>query len=189
MILARARFSKEYTGLDASYTHPVASAGIIKFVLVVSFWLVACLTATWQTPHVPDRPIMKRGAFIISRVLRAVISFLIIDAAQSFIHTNPLFSGSAAELGNASITSQGLLYRCLNIIAWMSTPHAGVRMQYYLISAISVALGLSTPADWPDPFGKWSDAYTVRNLWGYVADFDNTFPISDLCSLVGHGIR
>ena len=92
------------------------------------------------------------------------------DTAQTFIHTNPLF-GRSADFEKVSITCQGLLYRCLNIIAWMSTPHVGVRMQYYQISAISVALGFSTPADWPDPFGKWSAAYTVRNLWGCVHNF------------------
>ncbi|KAF8065364.1 membrane bound O-acyl transferase family-domain-containing protein [Lyophyllum atratum] len=120
----------------------------------------------YQTPHVPDRPSMKRGSFIISRFLRVFGCFLIMDAAQTFVHTNPLFSGSPAELENATITSQGFLYRCLNSIAWMATPYAGVRLQYYLFSIISVALGLSTPADWPDPYGKWRDAYTVRNFWG-----------------------
>ncbi|KAG5714972.1 hypothetical protein E4T56_gene5371 [Termitomyces sp. T112] len=118
----------------------------------------------YQTPYVPDRPTIQRGFFIVTRTIRAVACLLIMDAAQVFIHTNPLFSGSTT--GKASIASQGILYRCLNIMCWMSTPHAGVRMQYYQISAFSVALGFSTPADWPDPFGDWSAAYTVRNLWG-----------------------
>lgn len=86
------------------------------------------------------------------------------DAAQTFIHTNPLFSGSPSELENALISSQGLPYRCLNIVAWMLTPYAGIRLQYYLISAISVMLGLSMPADWPAPYGRWSEAYTVRRF-------------------------
>ncbi|KAK0463766.1 membrane bound O-acyl transferase family-domain-containing protein, partial [Desarmillaria tabescens] len=90
----------------------------------------------YQTPHDPDRPTMKRGSFIISRVLQRVnyISRIFIPLPK--------------------------------IVAWMSTPYAGVRIQYYFISAISVALGLSTAADWPDPYGRWSDAYTVRKFWG-----------------------
>ncbi|KAG6826148.1 hypothetical protein H0H92_000956, partial [Tricholoma furcatifolium] len=119
------------------------------------------------TPYTPPRPNMTRGAFIASRLVGAVACFLIMDAAQTFIHTNHLFSqGVASTTSSISITSQGLLYRWFNIVAWMSTPLAGVRMQYYILGAISVAVGHSTPADWPSPYGKWSDAYTVRNLWG-----------------------
>ncbi|KAG6835667.1 hypothetical protein H0H93_015926 [Arthromyces matolae] len=116
------------------------------------------------TPHVPPRPRSTRWYFIASRILRALACFLVIDAAQTFIHTNSLFLH--AHDTKVSITSQSLLFRCLNIIAWISTPLAGVRMQYYMISAVNVSLGLSVPGDWPDPYGNWSDAYTVRNLWG-----------------------
>ena len=37
-----------------------------------------------------------------------------------------------------------------------------------LASLVAVGLGLSRPEDWPDTFGSWSDAYTLRRLWGYV---------------------
>jgi len=41
-----------------------------------------------------------------------------------------------------------------------------MNVQYYAVAALSVGLGVNPPGDWPDVFGRWSDAYTVRNFWG-----------------------
>ncbi|CCM05391.1 uncharacterized protein FIBRA_07607 [Fibroporia radiculosa] len=39
-------------------------------------------------------------------------------------------------------------------------------MQYCLLAAISVAVGWSLPREWPNVYGQWSDAFTVRRFWG-----------------------
>ncbi|KAG7448101.1 uncharacterized protein BT62DRAFT_753427 [Guyanagaster necrorhizus] len=120
----------------------------------------------YEVSHVPPRPAVSHGSFICSRLFRILVFFFFIDAAQTFRRINPLFSLSDAVLETASVTSQGFLLRCPNIIAWMAIPYAGVQLQYHLISVISVALGFSMPSDWPAPYGRWSDAYTVRDFWG-----------------------
>lgn len=86
------------------------------------------------------------------------------DIAQSYIHTNPLFQLPMSEA--VSITSQGYLRQCLNIIAWGCTPYGMMTMSYYIIGAASVAFGISEPKVWVDPYGRWKDAYTVRRFWG-----------------------
>lgn len=78
---------------------------------------------------------------------------------------NPLFTDPPA---NATISSQGWVWRLINGVAWMTTPYAGISMQYYGMATLAVAFGVSTPEYWIDPYGKWVDAYTVRNFWGYV---------------------
>ncbi|KAG6918897.1 hypothetical protein DXG01_010552, partial [Tephrocybe rancida] len=120
----------------------------------------------YQVSNVPAAPSLNRGRFVISRIFRVIALFLIIDAGQTFIHTRAMFLVSDEELQYASITSHGLLFRFLSILAWMSGGYAGIRVHYDLASTLSVLLGLSKPADWPEPFGSWKEAYTVRNFWG-----------------------
>ncbi len=44
--------------------------------------------------------------------------------------------------------------------------YAILKMYYEAASLLAVGLGLGRPEDWPDMFGNWSDAYTLRRLWG-----------------------
>lgn len=37
------------------------------------------------------------------------------------------------------------------------------------VAAISVALGIYGPEQWPPMFGSLKDAYTVRRFWAYVS--------------------
>ncbi|KAF9557955.1 hypothetical protein CPC08DRAFT_28012 [Agrocybe pediades] len=39
-------------------------------------------------------------------------------------------------------------------------------MEYRIMGILSVALGISKPRDWPDMFGSFADAWTLRRLWG-----------------------
>lgn len=87
------------------------------------------------------------------------------DLAQSYIHMNSLFTDPPP---NATITSQGWLLQIISGAAWMTTPYAGMSMQYLIFAVFSVGLGFSSPEDWPDTFGTWKHAYTVRNFWGFV---------------------
>lgn len=119
---------------------------------------------SYQVSNVPARPSQRRWSFVCSRLLKAARSFLLVDIAQTYLHSNPLFSLQGPEA--RSITSQGPLLLCVNIVAYMCTPYGMMNMQYSLISAVSVALRISHASAWPDPYGSWVDAYTVRNFWG-----------------------
>jgi hypothetical protein len=37
---------------------------------------------------------------------------------------------------------------------------------YHLVSLLGVGLGLTEPALWPPMFGSFTEAYTMRKLWG-----------------------
>ena len=90
----------------------------------------------------------------------------IFDAAQSYMHLNPLFSLS----GNASlpITAQGYGFCCVNIIAYMARVYCSVQLQYTLLGAFCVTIGFYDAKDFPPLFGRWRDAYTLRRFWGSV---------------------
>lgn len=64
------------------------------------------------------------------------------------------------------LLSQGYLMLPVNIVARFSSLIGMIAMQYSLFAAIFVAAGISLPRDWPEIYGCWSDAYTVRRFWG-----------------------
>lgn len=102
--------------------------------------------------------------FVRQQLLSAFRWYLLIDLAQSYQRSNPLFSQKSADL--FSMASQGYVQRCILIIARYSPSFGLIAMQYCLFAALSVALGWSVPGDWPAVYGEWSDAYTVRRFWG-----------------------
>ncbi|EMD33236.1 hypothetical protein CERSUDRAFT_87546 [Gelatoporia subvermispora B] len=118
----------------------------------------------WQVANVPSPPQDTHRVFVRKQLLRLMRCFLLLDIAQSYIHLNPLFARSGIEA--RSIASQGYGMRCLSIVAWGYTPYGMITMQYSLLAAVHVGLGYSDPESWPDLFGVWRDAYTVRRFWG-----------------------
>ncbi|KAA1478061.1 hypothetical protein DENSPDRAFT_829531 [Dentipellis sp. KUC8613] len=119
---------------------------------------------SYQVSNIPPRPRMSRGEFIRSRLLWALWYLVLIDIAQTYQHTHPLFHLTGDSM--QSVGSEGYLLRCVNIIAFMATPYALLNLQYTVLALCTVVLGTSYPEDWPDMFGKWSECYTVRKFWG-----------------------
>lgn len=62
----------------------------------------------------------------------------------------------------------GYLARSACMAIWLMSTYSFLRMTYITSSIAVVATSLGDPDDWPDMFGHWSDAYTIRRLWGYA---------------------
>jgi hypothetical protein len=43
---------------------------------------------------------------------------------------------------------------------------ATLSLAYGAVAVLTSLIGLYEPKDWPDVFGSWTEAYTVRNFWG-----------------------
>ncbi|KAA1478062.1 hypothetical protein DENSPDRAFT_875553 [Dentipellis sp. KUC8613] len=117
-----------------------------------------------QVSSIPPRLRVSRSAFVRSRLQWILWFWLVLDVAQTYQHTHPLFhfSGDATR----SVGSEGNIMRSINVIAYMATPYSILNLQYNVCSVVAVLVGYSDPADWPDLFGKWADAYTIRKFWG-----------------------
>lgn len=90
---------------------------------------------------------------------------LLIDIAQTYQRLNPLFGISGKDA--PSTGSQGYLLRCLNIMSCLvRAPYGMLNILYHTVGIVSVTLHLTAPEDWPDVFGRFADAYTVRRYWG-----------------------
>ncbi|THH16553.1 hypothetical protein EW146_g4107 [Bondarzewia mesenterica] len=116
--------------------------------------------------NVPPRPKESRWAFMQSRLLRIAWYFVIVDLSETYMRLNPIIFASQGIYAGPSISSQGYLLRCANVIAYMARPYGLLTIQYLMLAVVTVGLGFCDPADWPDLFGNWEDSYTVRNFWG-----------------------
>ncbi|KAH7882905.1 membrane bound O-acyl transferase family-domain-containing protein [Phlebopus sp. FC_14] len=134
------------------------------------FW-VACMSFTprgvgwnYKVKNVPEAPRISRRAFLVVTAIKVLKYLLFLDVAHCWVRHNPVFSASA------SIASQGYFVRCINIVAFV-----GFRMDYYsmnisylVLAILSVAAGVCEPRSWPNLYGRWRDAYTVRRFWGHT---------------------
>ncbi|KAA1477250.1 hypothetical protein DENSPDRAFT_844450 [Dentipellis sp. KUC8613] len=118
-----------------------------------------------QVANVPARPHISRWAFVRSHLLRIAWCLILVDIAQTYQHTHPdLFHRPTEAL--VSVGADGYIMRCVNVLSTMSTVYAMINVHYSVCAIAAVGLGLSGPADWPNAFGRWADANTVRKFWG-----------------------
>ncbi|KAH9922491.1 membrane bound O-acyl transferase family-domain-containing protein [Fomitopsis serialis] len=118
---------------------------------------------TCQVANVPPLPTEARWPFVRRRLRRAIYWYMLLDIFQNYEQRNPLFSLRGEDV---SVSSQGYLLRPVNIFVRVASVAGSIAMQHALLAAAMVAFDLSLPRDWPDIYGRWSDAYTVRRLWG-----------------------
>ncbi|KZT63295.1 hypothetical protein DAEQUDRAFT_641339, partial [Daedalea quercina L-15889] len=114
-----------------------------------------------QVANIPPCPSEARWPFVRRKLLSAFRWFLFLDITQSYQRSNPLFSRRDMDL-----SSQGYLMLPINTVARFGSLVGMIGMQYALLAALFVALGISLPRDWPEVYGRWSDSYTIRRFWG-----------------------
>ena len=61
--------------------------------------------------------------------------------------------------------SQGPAHGYVNLLARLVVAWGMFNILYNVLSLICVGTGMAKPEGWPDTFGDWSDAYTVRRFW------------------------
>ncbi|KAI0093148.1 hypothetical protein BDY19DRAFT_410980 [Irpex rosettiformis] len=116
---------------------------------------------SFEVPYVPPLPSYERLPFLKRRTYQLLWNVLLVDIAQTYQRINPVFSPGST----ASMWSQGLAFGYLNLLARLITAWGMFNIPYDWLSLACVATGIHEPKDWPDTFGNWSDAYTVRRFW------------------------
>ncbi|KAK0470476.1 membrane bound O-acyl transferase family-domain-containing protein [Desarmillaria tabescens] len=127
----------------------------------------------WSSPrgvgwmHQPNRlcapvsPDTTRLAFIRRCLFVVVLNVFLLDAVSIYNRANPAFLGDGISMADRPWL---LLY--VDLLAWVLTSQAQMRILHGIVSIVSVLSRLSVPRDWVDPFGSLLDAYTLRRLWG-----------------------
>ncbi|KAI5988923.1 hypothetical protein EDC04DRAFT_2912304 [Pisolithus marmoratus] len=103
-----------------------------------------------------------RASFITSRLRWFFSHYLLLEAATLYTNYNPVF------LSEASVTSQGFIMQCLNVVAFPCQAYAILTCIHCALAVVAVGANLSEPQAWPQPFGHWKNAYTIRKSWGKV---------------------
>ncbi|KAH9939628.1 membrane bound O-acyl transferase family-domain-containing protein [Epithele typhae] len=147
----------EYRYVRDANTAPLGARGLFSRV-----YNVLCITLNYrligwntQVSNVPT-PIKDKSAFIFHRLYQLLLTMLVLDVAQSHL------------LANAPVYTAPDPPRPTLLITWafLLCSYSVIKLFYTVASLVAVTLGLSAPEDWPDLFGHWRDAYTLRRLWG-----------------------
>jgi hypothetical protein len=143
---------------------PISSFGLwTRFRWAV--WLLLCPRGVGWTHEprliLPPHPNLTRMKFIQSRLISLIVVLIGSDIASIIVSNDPGFSKHAPPFNQ-----QSLLWRVRATALFFFRLRSTVTLHYYVAALISVGTTLSEPSLWPDFFGRWSEAYTVRRFWG-----------------------
>ncbi|KAL1939397.1 hypothetical protein VTO73DRAFT_9953 [Trametes versicolor] len=138
-------------------------------------WYAACIHHNWrligtnaQVANVPPPFRGTRAQYLLLRLRQICVSLVTLDVVELFIHSHFHLYMPGVHDAHFPPGIAGHLQRSGCMAAWLVMTYMILKLSYSVMSFIAVASFLWTPADWPDLFGSWSDAYTVRRLWGRV---------------------
>jgi hypothetical protein len=151
-----------------------------NFPLTKKLWWMVDITYSirmvgWiQEPrdHLPPHPPPSRPMFLWKTLVRAVVgAFLVSDLISLVIGQTPAFDSRLHDPTDGPETYLAaipFLRRVPYILAYGFRTEAALCTPHRFVALVCVGLGLSSPTLWPDMWGRWGEAYTVRKLWGYV---------------------
>ena len=182
---------RDKTNPDGSANMPSNFPFMKKLGWMLSLTFNARLVGWLQEPrdHLPPRPQSSRRAFLWNTLLKLIINATLLD-----ITTLVSPQGSTIDFTDgpeAYLATVPFLHRVPYVLAWGIRARNMVSFPHNIAALVCVGLGGSSPTLWPDMWGRWRDAYTVRNLWGYVRHHVATFasPAVNPCILGKRGIN
>ncbi|KAI0634095.1 membrane bound O-acyl transferase family-domain-containing protein [Trametes polyzona] len=122
---------------------------------------------TAQVANVPPFVKRTRAQYILHRLRQIIFSLAMLDLLEAFIHTHHHLYDPAvydAHLPAAGVARYLARAGCMAI--WLLMIYSVLKLSYVVVATVSMATFLWEPEDWPEVFGNWSEAYTVRRLWG-----------------------
>jgi hypothetical protein len=100
--------------------------------------------------------------FIKSQLFGLLRCYIVVDLIGHYVRASTYGQGVGAPPLLSDSFSHQILFGWLGAIRSYFDMASG----YHLISLLGVGLGLTEPALWPPMFGSFTEAYTMRKLWG-----------------------
>ena len=119
----------------------------------------------------PPHPPPSRRPFLQKTFLKLVMNAAIADFSVSVLALSPPFNHRLHDPTDGPETylaAVPLFRRVPYVLAWAIGTATPVVIRHNAMALLCVGLGHSSPTLWPDIWGSWRDAYTVRRLWGYA---------------------
>lgn len=102
-----------------------------------------------------------RWTFVRARITKVVFYGLAECATYALNASNPGMTNTKGLLSEASF-----LWRALGVACFGLAGYARIDALHCFLSALVVALGWSTPENWPNLFGSPLEAWSVQQFWG-----------------------
>ena len=119
----------------------------------------------------PSHPPPSRRVFLQKTWLKLIINIIIIDFTTSVFALSPAFDRRVHDPTDGPETylaAVPLLRRSPYVLSYGLMARAAIVAAHNVVALVCVGLARSSPPLWPDMWGRWGDAYSVRKLWGYV---------------------
>ena len=117
----------------------------------------------------PPNPSPSRRTFLRKTFLKLFKNILITDLMASVTALSPAFDNRVHDPTDGPETylaAVPLPYRAFYVLAYAAGVSISISAMHNALALLCVGLGNSSPTLWPDIWGRWGDAYTVRKLWG-----------------------
>jgi len=124
-----------------------------------------------QQNLISRHPPPSRRTFLKKTFLKLIVNIVISDLTTSVLALSPPFDyrvHDPADGPETYLAAVPLLRRVPYVLAWSFGMGTGIITSHSVGALVCVGLGRSSPTLWPDIWGKWGDAYTIRKFWGYV---------------------
>jgi hypothetical protein len=160
----RCQHGGDFGGHFVSSTMREGLVGTTKYPLALTSILMRTHDA--QIRKITPCPRHTRKSFIISRIGHSIGYFLLLDLSWTYARYSPVYAhpGSYKMIPR---TPHDFLLHAITSLLWAAGVIAPLSLQYTLLATFCVAIGLTEPSEWPPVVGNFSDAYSLRNFWGY----------------------
>ena len=118
---------------------------------------------------IPPHPPPSRRTFLWKTFLKSILNFVILDFAVSTLALSPAFDSRVHDPTDGPETylaAVPLLRRAPYILSYGVMMETWVGVVHNVAALVCVGFGRSSPTLWPNIWGRWGDAYTLRRLWG-----------------------
>ena len=120
---------------------------------------------------IPPHPPPSRRTFLWKTLLKFIGNAIISDFTRSVFALSPAFDNRLHDPTDGPETylaAVPLLRRVPYVLSYPIRMRASMGLIHNALALVCVGLCNSSPTLWPDLWGRWRDAYTLRRLWGYV---------------------
>ena len=142
---------------------PLSARMVWAFSLVTSPRAVGW--AHEPTGRIPAKPKTSRWTFVASRLFLGAYYCMLSDLLRILVQ----WRFAVVRRGTTDGGALGSLLDRMTFLTTLAEIQVGMTIPYTFMSAVSVAVGLAAPREWPAIFGSWSEAYTIGRFWGFVS--------------------
>jgi hypothetical protein len=151
-----------------------------------SLWDMRGIRTKPPTQNIPASDCSKhsqmsssRLKFLLHRCAKFVFKYLILEVLAISPPPKPEDFAAAKEPFFSrlrSINGEELAIRIFSTVGFWVNMYLFISVLYDVLTVFHVGLGIDPPHAWPPAFGNISEAYSVRQFWGYVL-FSFQYPV------------